>query len=240
MSQLFSPISEQDVRTTSTTQGGNVLGEYGGTQDGRLYRFGKAGAVALAPGKVAVSEATAANHTNRAVASAVGVGEYTVTFTLGATAAAADLYKDGYLNVNDAAGEGCMYRIEGHPAVLSGGSMTVTLAEPVKVALTTSSEVSLVKQTMDDLIVNPGAVAHNPVGVNNVTVPIDGYGWFQVRGLCSTLSDGIVTKGAGAISSDAVAGAVEIEVAATVTRRIGVAPEATVDTEYYPLDLCIA
>lgn len=51
--------------------------------------------------------------------------------------------------------------------------------------------------------------------------------------------EGGVTKGVGAILSDAVAGAVEIEVAASVGARVGVAPEATVDTEYRLINLTI-
>jgi len=53
--------------------------------------------------------------------------------------------------------------------------------------------------------------------------------------MASILSDGAITKNAGAIASDATAGAVEIEVAGTVTQRVGYAPELTVTTEYSPL-----
>jgi hypothetical protein len=237
----FSPapvVSDMDVRDTSTTK----LMRYGSvreTWDGKRYRYGYAGAVDLAAGKINVAAASAANHTNIAVAAAVAVGGREVTATLGATAAAASLYADGRVVVNDAAGEGIDYGISDHAAVASAGVITAKLDDPIKVALTTSSEVSLVKSPWAAVIVAPGAIAHRPVGVNNIAIAAAVTGFFQTRGDCPVLSDGIITKNAGAILSDAVNGAVEIEVAGTVTKRVGTAPEATVDTEYYTINLDI-
>lgn len=239
MSSFIQPIGEQDVRSTSTTRGGTSLGQYGGTPDGRIYRWGLAGAVDLSPGKVAVTPAIVTNHINVVVAAAVGTNEFTVTATLGATAATADQYAGGFLTVNDAAGEGISYLIEGNSAAASSGVITVSLAEPVKVALTTSSEVTLHVNPMADLVIAPGAVANQAVGVPNVLVDDLDYAWLQVRGYCSVLSDGVIGKGSGAILSDAVNGAVEVEVAGTVTQRVGTAPEATVDTEYRTLNLTL-
>lgn len=239
MSSFITPIGDQDIRTTSTVKGGAPLGAYGGTPDGRIYRWGLAGGVDLAPGKVVVAPAITSNHTNIVVAAAVAVEAYTVTATLGATAATADQYAGGFLTVNDAAGEGITYLIEGNSAADASGVVTVQLAEPVKVALTTSSEVTLHVNPMANVVIAPGAVAHQAVGVPNVTVDDADYAWFQVKGYCSVLSDGVITKGAGAILSDAVNGAVEVEVAGTVTQRIGTAPEATVDTEYRTINLSL-
>lgn len=230
-------ISDQDLRETQSARGGARLGQYGATDDGRVYRYGKAGAVALDPGKVMVAAAAVANHVNRTSSAAYSVNASEIAFALGATSAAENLYADGYLNVNDEAGEGVLYKITGHAAVASSGTITVQLKNGLKVALTTSSNLSLYKNSLDAVIIAPGAVAHQAVGVPNVNFAAAAYGWFQVGGYCSVLSDGIITKGAGAILSDAVNGAVEVEVAGTVTQRIGTAIEATVDTEYYPINL---
>lgn len=238
MSSFIQPISEQDVRTTSTVTGGTPLGAYGGTVDGRIYRWGKAGAVDLDPGKLTVTPAAVANHLNRAATVAVAVGTFEVQVTLGATAATVDQYKDGYLTVNDATGEGISYLVEGNSAAASSGTLYVQLAEPIKVALVAStSEVSMHVNSLADVVISPGAVAHQAVGIPNVLVDDADYAWFQVQGYCSTLSDGVIGKGSGAIISDAVNGAVEVEVAGTVTQRVGTAIEATVDTEYRTINL---
>lgn len=239
MSSFIIPVGEQDIRTISTTQGGVSLGALGGTFDGRIYRYGQAGAVTLAPGKINVTPARVANHANRTLATGSAVGSFTVLVPVGATAVTQDQYKDGYLTVNDGTAEGITYLVEGNTAAASSGTTTVSLADPIKVALTSGSDVTLDVNPCASLIVSPSAVAHQPQGVNNVSVTAANFGWFQVSGYCSTLSDGIITKGAGAILSDAVAGAVEIEVAASVTSRVGTAVEATVDTEYSLLNLSL-
>ncbi len=238
MSNFITPIGEQDVRTISSVQAGGVIGSVGGTPDGRIYRYALAGATTLDPGKVQIAAPAAANHLNR-TGTATAVGETNVTFTLGATAATADQYRDGYLVVNASTGAGIMYRIEGHSAVASAGSITVSLSESIKVALTTSSKVSLISNQCTGLIVSSSAVAFQATGVPNVSITNANYGWVQTTGYCSVLSDGIIGKGSGAIISDAVAGAVEVEVAATVTQRVGTAVEATVDAEYRALKLSL-
>ena len=244
MSSPFAGIGEQDIRSTSTVQGGIPLGSLSGTPDGRLYKWALAGGTTLAPGKVVVTPAHAANHVNRTVAAAVSVGDFKVTATMGATAVTQDQYKGGFLTVNDEAGEGATYLIEGNDAAASSGVVTVQLAEAVKVALTTSSEVSLQVSPYSAVIVGPGnSLAHQAVGVPNVSVTNATYGWVQVSGYCSVLSDGVISKGAGATLSGAdgsgVAGAVEIEAAATVNQRVGTAPEATVDGEYRLINLTL-
>jgi hypothetical protein len=175
------------------------------------------------------------------VQAAAAVGATKVQATLGAAAAAVNLYADGYLNVNSGAGSGIEYLIKSHAAVASAGVITVALDknDPLRVALTTSSKVTLRRSPWAAVVVAPSAIANRPVGVPNVDITAAYYGWFQTRGDCAVLSDGVITKGAGAIISDAVNGALEIEVAATVVRRAGFAPEATVDTEYRTVTLTI-
>lgn len=235
---MSNKVREQAFRDISSVKQVR-LGALDETVDGRKFRYALAGAVDLAPGKICVAAAVVANHINRTLATGVSVGGVQVSVPLGATAATANQYADGYLVVNDSNGEGISYLVSGHAAAASSGTVAVNLEEPVKVALTSASDVSLIANPYSAVIVQPGAVAHRPVGVPNVTVTASYYGWLQTHGDCAVLSDGVITKGAGAILSDAVAGAVEIEVAATVTQRVGIAPEATVDTEYRLLTLTI-
>ncbi len=230
-------VAAQDLRTTSSTRQ-HKLGTLGRASRGRQYRYGRAGAVDLAAGKLVTTAAVVANHQNIAVLTGA-INATIVTATLGATAATADQYAGGTLTVNDSTGAGIDYAIKGNKAAASSGAITIYLetTEPLKVALTTSSKVSLNTNDFDAVVISAGAVALKAVGVPNVAVTAAYYAWFQTKGRCSILSDGVIGIGSGAIISDAVNGAVEVEVAGTVTQRIGTARQATVDAKYYPIDL---
>lgn len=233
----FQQITDLDARAISSSKSNN-FGTYGVTRDGRVYQYGSAGASNLAAGKVNVAAAHAANHVNRALA-ATAVGATEVTITVGATAVTVGSYDEGLLVINDVDGEGIAYRINKTPAIASSGTGAIGLEESVIVALTANSEGSLIANPLKDTIVSPSAIAHRVVGVNNVAITAAYYGWFQIRGLCSVLSDGIIAKGVEGIVSDAVNGAVETRVDASTVRAVGVAPEATVDTEYRAIHLTL-
>jgi hypothetical protein len=232
-------LSAQDARKTNATKV-HRLGTVAETADGRVYRYARAGAVDLAAGKVNTGTARIANHTINAVATAAAVGDRSINLTLaGGTATTLDQYADGFATVIDSAGVGSAYRVEGNPVIAGSGTGRVNIAEGIATALTTSSKVSLIYSPFDLSIVAASAVALPANGTNNVAVTANYYFWSQTGGIASVLSDGVITKGAGAILSDAVNGSVEIEVAATVTQRIGYAPDATVDQKYYPLYLTL-
>jgi len=231
-------LTNQDARTVSATQL-HKLGSVAETADGRVYRYAAAGAVTLAAGKVNNTVATVANHTNLVVTAAAPVGQRYVSVTVGATAVTSGQYDGGYLAVIDVAGQGCVYRIAGTPAIASSGTGVIQLEEGIATALTTSSKVSLVPNPYSGSIVTAAAAALFCNGTNNVSVAASNYYWSQTGGIASVLSDGIITKNAGAIVSASVNGALTIELAASVTQRIGVAPEATVDTKYYPVFLTL-
>lgn len=229
-------ITVQDVRTESETQQ-ESLGAIAQTPDGRQYRYCKAGAVALDPGKLVVNADEVANHVNIAVASAAAVGAEEITVTLGATAATADQYKDGYITINDAAGEGISYLIAGHPAADASASLTVKLAEPVKVALTTSSEASL-HVPFGGVVISVSDQADMPVGVPNIGVTASYYFWAQTRGFCAVLADEAVTQGLAVTTGSSVGGAVEGADAAGEA-VVGHTIDDLVDTEYRPIFLSI-
>jgi hypothetical protein len=228
MNEGIRTLVPQDLRETSTTQLVE-LGAIGRTSDNRRFVYAKAGGV-LAPGKLAVAEAIAANHTNIAVASNAAIGATSVTVTLGATDATENQYAEGYLVAYDSTGAGINYKISGHPAATGSTSLTIKLEEPLIVALTSAaSKVSLVKHTAKD--VTHSTTIGTAVGVANVAVASGSYAWLQTYGTCSVLADGTPTKGYGLIQSDAVAGAVEVAAAAT-NQVVGVAQETFVDTKY--------
>ncbi len=191
--------------------------------------------VDLAAGKINNGVAKVTNHTINSVATAAAVGDKQVNITLaGATATTSGQYDDGYLHVIDSAGVGSSYRIAGTPVIAGSGTGIIQLQDAVATALTTSSKVALVPSPWSGSIVTATSVSLLCNGTNNVLVTAAYYYWSQTGGIASVLSDGVVAKNAEAINSDAVAGAVETRVDATVTRAVGVAPEATVDAKYYP------
>lgn len=233
-------LVNQDARKVSPTQL-HRLGTVAETADGRIFRYTGAGAVNLAAGKVNVAPATVANHVNVAVATAAAVNDRQVNVTLGATAATLGQYAGGFLVVNDAAGVGSAYRIEGNPAIASSGTAFITLSEGIATALTTSSKVSLYPSSYANAIVHPGgASTFFCNGTNNVAVAAGSFYWSQTGGFASVLSDGIIAKGTGAVlTGNAVPGALAVEAATAVTQRVGIAPEATVDTKYYSIILTL-
>ncbi len=230
-------LHPNDTRTITEDQE-LPIGTMGVTKDGRAYRYTEAGGTALSPGKLTVTAAQIANHENIAVAEPAAVGDFKVTVTLGATAATANDYADGYLVVNDAAGEGIAYAISGHPAADASANLVITLSEEIKVALTTSSQVSLQKNPWKDTIISVADQLDMPVGIPNVAITAGYYGWTQTKGVCSALADETLAIGVDLTTGTAVVGAVEAADAAGEP-VIGKAIMAGVDTEYAAIYLQI-
>jgi len=186
--------------------------------DGRVFYYGKS-AEAITAGKVTMMNATDhADHIkDLAVAAAVavggnqitvtnassaitGTGRYTGDFTTGGT------YEDGYIFVNDAAGEGQVFQIMEHSSATTSGTLTIDLYpnDSVRTALTTSSEVGLAENIM---------AAVNIFDINDIDGPVCGvptcdqtsayYGWYQTAGPCAVLTDGTVVVGKNVMTGSA-------------------------------------
>lgn len=234
----FPSAAEQDVHSESQYARAK-LGEKIVTADGRVYRYAKAGGTALAAGKLTVAAEVVPNHVNMAVAAAATVGATQVTVTLGATAATANQYAEGFLIINDADGEGIAYKVASHPAASSGASLVVTLEDPIKVALTTSSEASLFKNKYDGLVISATDQADAPVGVSNIAVTANYYFWVQTGGIAAVLADETIAVGSAVVCGSSTAGAVETADTDDVIQQVGVAIQAGVDTEYRAVELTL-
>jgi len=179
----------QGIHVTSATQK-EAIGTRRILRDGREFTYCKAGASALLVGKLAMAAASASVVSNKACP-AIAIGDTQFVFTGDSMTYAADYFKGGFFIINDATGEGAQYEIDASTAVTAGTTLTITLVESVRVALTTSSEGSLVH--------NPGmatvesATEENlPVGVSPVAVPIGHWYWAQCKGLANVLISGTV------------------------------------------------
>jgi hypothetical protein len=236
-------ITDQDARTPSTTKGSQRYGQTAATSDGRLFAYTANGSasLALAPGKLAQGAVSTANHINRTGVTAT-VGQQTVTFAVGATAVTANQYQDGYLVVNAGTGAGQALLISGNTSASSSGSPTVNLKD----AFTTATAVADSKFILHPNIWSAALIAASasatsvlPVGVPMVSIPASNYGWFQIGGSAAVLANGTPALGSGVIPSATTDGAVDVELAASVTARVGIMMVTAVSTEYRPVFLTI-
>jgi len=241
MSKVTSPVQAiaGNLFKTSTAQE-HELGAKIITSDGREYRYCKAGGTALVAGKLQDGSVVVANHANVTVATAASIGAIAVTVTLGATAATANQYANGYMVVNDEAGQGYIYQISSNPAADSAANLELTLynEDGLLEALTTSSQVTLVAHRYKSVVIHASTEASEPVGVAIVDIAAASYGWLQVTGLCSCLSDVTpATVGASVAASETTDGAITL--GDGVLAVVGYAPLLTVSTEYSAVFLTI-
>ena len=186
--------------------------------DHREYRFALNDGTAEVAGNLYQSVATVANHSNVACDVARAVGATVISATLGATAAAVDIYAEGLVSTTDAAGEGYSHRIKratsagtAHAAADSSGVLTVNLDadESVQVALTTSSEVTFTRNRYHAILIHPSPPTARPAGVSPGVAAANRYYWSQVKGTAAVLGDGTLLDGLPVMASISTDGAVE-------------------------------
>lgn len=205
-------------KTYGTVAGVGIAGaKLGSTMDfpdGRRFRLALNGGSNVAAGRMVQSVVPSSNHVNIACSVAAAAGTYVVTPTLGATAVTANEYADGYLYVNDAGAdtttEGYLYRIKSHPAAAGSATCAITLYEdsPLKIALTTNSEVSLIHNQYRATIIHPSPPTANVVGVTCCAVLANEYHWLQVRGPAVVLTEGTIAQAKSVVPSSTTDGAV--------------------------------
>lgn len=239
MSQFGSvPLTQgQDLFVSSSTAN-NTIGSYAETSDGRGFRYAKAGATALAVGKLqqASAQDTANFQDLQPVAAAIGAKSVTI---ITATTFTANQVAGGQMVVTVTPGVGYSYRISANSAV-TGGSVVLTLEDPLIVALTTTSRVDVAPSAFSGVIVRPTTATSAPVGVAVAATPAANFGWLQVRGVANLLADGAITAGAPVAASASVAGAVVVATSTVTTPVIGYALTGIATTEYGPIMLNIS
>jgi hypothetical protein len=226
MSNLIA-INTREVSTSKQ----HAIGEKYVDEFQKVYRYVKNGAAALDAGKLVVTADADANVVDKFVARTYAVGAKEIIVDVSG-AIVADAYADGTITISDATGEGVNYRVTGNTATAGAGEMTVSLAEPLTQALTVDvSQYSLIKNTFDSVVISATDQADMAVGVPNVAIAANAFGWVQTGGICATLADEAVTRGLALTIGTGVAGAVEA--ADGVGEQIvGVAQDTLVDTEY--------
>lgn len=226
-------LSASDIDEIGTRKE-QTLGAIGFDKYGNAYRYSKANesGTDLTASMLAVSAVAIANHINKTVVSAVAVGESEVTMNLGATAVTENQYQDGWVIINDAAGEGHKYAIKGHPAASASTTLKLRLDSTIKDALTTASEASLAYGIADEFDISPTAQTRNPIGYaqRDLDVSANYYCWLQVGGLGQVRADEAFAIGAQLTIGTGVAGETEA-LDAAAEPLTGIANDAGVISE---------
>lgn len=206
------------------------LGEKVVDNSGRVFRYCKAGGTALVPGKLQQSSAEDTG-TQDLTPTATAIGATTLT-TSSTVTVTANEYAGGFVVVTKTPGQGYMYRIKSHPAA-TAAAVTLTLEDPIQVALTTNSRIDLVRNPYSAVIVNPTTLTSTPIGVAVYPVAASEFGWIQTGGITNILADGANAVGAAVVASNGVAGAVEDAAAPGAQGpQIGASITGAADTEY--------
>lgn len=205
-------ITAQDT-FTSTADQYHALGTLAMTADGRRFRYCQVGASDLVAGNLIQGAAPIANHLAN-TPPAVAVGATSFSYTPGATAGAANLYAEGFLQVDTTPGNGYTYQVSGHAAISSSTAFTLYLKDPIQVALTTSSRVGLMPNAWKNVIQTPTTITAKVVGVAPAALTATYYGWLQTYGPCSVLINGTPAITAPVINGATTAGSVDVWTAA--------------------------
>ncbi len=205
--------------------------------DGRVFRYAKAGAVALAAGKLTQGVAPTAHHVNIAtgVAVAVGATEFTVDTTL-STATTKNEYEEGILLINDEDGEGHSYAIKSNTA---STKPTIVLQEPIVKALAATSEFTLIRNPFRGSIIAPTTLTGLLNGVPVCDVGAAEYYWSQVRGLTAALTHGTVVIGNAVMAGGAAGAVTPLGNDDTQLKQIGIVQVVRAATEYSLIQLLL-
>jgi len=215
-------------------------------QDGRRFRFVKAGGTALVIGNVIQAPANVANHVDlTAVASALGSN--TPTVTLGNTAATLDQYAEGYAVVSVTPDAGHAYKIKSNPAADGLATLQLTLENQVVLiaAWTTTSRVDLIANPCNGVIQTPiTTLTGAPMGVAVAAIAASSFGWIQFKGIAAVLTANTISLGGTAWTPGTVAGACEPIILVEGTPNtwvkqslVGVVQRVAASTAWSALDL---
>jgi hypothetical protein len=209
----------------------------------RVFRYVKnAAAATLLVGKICqapAAEVTSAYEEDVVVPTTSPVGATTVyiTNTTGHSTIAANALKDGYLVIGAGAGLGTCMKIKSNTAAVAGALCTITLYDPLPVALTASTNtVSYVFSPYNNVVLDAGT--GQLVGVPMITPTASYYLWVQTWGPCGLTAAGTIVVGDDVLTNNA--GCVIADNAATVNPRVGLAMNAFDNGDCGPifLQLC--
>jgi hypothetical protein len=160
--------------------------------DGRVYYYGQFVEASVA-GLLSYSKPMAADNTAMVVTSGDGAsigGKSLAGMLVGSTAIVANEFAEGFMYTQKVAAEGYTYKIKSNTSGSVAGTFSITLYDPVQVAITTSTEVGFAYNPFWALS-GPSAVqTSQPAGVApKGVVTIAYYAWLQTWGVCAMATD---------------------------------------------------
>lgn len=209
-------------------------------KDGRAFRYARAGSSALAAGYLAVAAAVAADVMNEAGTAIAAIGQMQIAETITSATYAEDYFAGGFFQINDGTGQGHQYKIDSSTAVASGTAITLSLAEPIRVATAASiaTEFSIIHNPWM-AVVESGTLA-TPVGVTPMVITATYYYWCQTRGPALILSGNNDAVGMPVYQSTSTAGAVSGADGASYYPHVAIAfGTVGVATEFKPFMLTL-
>ena len=224
----FGPYNEQ--YSTYANAGHANLGRWplGHTlilPDGRTYRFALNDATVEVAGNLYQSVASVTNHLDVTADVARAIGATAISATLGATAAAVDIYAEGVVHSSNDTGESYAYRIKramtagaAHASAATSSVLTVNLeaGESVQVALDTTSEVTFTRNRFHQVLIHASPPTAGLAGVSPGVCAADRFYWSQVKGYAAVLASGTLLAGLPVMAGVTTNGSVE-----SAKRRVG-------------------
>lgn len=187
-------IAEQGIMEESERQR-LPLGAKLELADGRVFRYCKAGGVALAAGKTAQSVIVATERdTSINGGAVVAVGALSFTFTAVAEITA-NQFAEGFAHIVNDTGAGLQYKIKSNTFAAIAAETTITLYDPIVTALAATTDVILTSSPYSAVILADGDLSYI-VGVPTIPVTALFYFWSQTGGVGMVLrgdSTGVAT-----------------------------------------------
>ncbi len=203
-------------------------------KNGKTYVWVKAGAgAALVAGNALQAPVQNTDH-DQLVATAAAIGAEQITVTTGSSAVTANQYRGGTAVIDTADSLGEEYIISGHLAAGTTSALILQLERPVRVALTTSSRVTLAPNPFNGVIAFPTTATGAPVGVAVSVIAAGEYGWIGRNGRFGTLIQG--TPGVGLAVSVPGSAAGSVAVSSATLHAVGFMAVTGVDGKCFPVD----
>lgn len=235
---------------TPTSDQKHMLGRIFDTNDGRRWRYQKAGATQLEKALVNQSAVGTANWQDEIQTNSPGVpsvGDKEVTVTLSSTATK-DQFAGGYLTVEQGTGSDELYIIKGNKAgtanATSGFDVKIQIADQggVRVAWAVTSNITVTINKYDGVIVFPTDPTGVATGVSHAVVPANYFFWGQTLGPCPVIKDATDTVVVGdmvGVGANTAGTACLMDIAADGDRLIGYCMRAAANSETCVIDLAL-
>lgn len=240
-----STISYLDLYASTTEVPGPLyVGFLHNGENGKLFRYSKAGASALIKGNLLQESVEDTSYENMAIGTAAVIGDAFLQVTNGTATITSEQFIGGSIGVYTAGGVaiGDEYTITGVSGTLTtGGALKVYTDRAVRYAYTTAATVVMKRSPWSGVIQQPATTPTGmTVGVAIYEIPAASYGFVQSHGVVTALSDGSTfAVGSDLGNASGTAGAVTVYAAGTTRQKIGVSREAAASAKGISIFLSI-